>query len=362
MIDITDNIPRAVCPEPIIDEQDVVLYRQRMQPGYAVEALIGGYNVLIADFYSSGLAILNELKKSVDSKFSDSSFEGQRMARNAYQEFSNRLLLKISNHKLTVRKAPDIGWLKILYPVLTEFLLPFPKVQGLNSAWQWYSNGIYIPVLRQKIYPWYGTYFPTRFEHLELFDNWLKEYRNKKESAIDVGIGSGVLTFQMLKYGFGSICGTDLNPNAIIGMQEQIEKNRLQSKINLRFGDLFANCNIVSELIVFNPPWLPASYHPDGLDSAIYYPEDLFTRFFTEASKRLLKDGRVVVIFSNLAQLTNPEMEHPVRKELAFGGRFVMERFMDKQVRRGSAKTKRKLDRRSYERVELWVLKSTGGQ
>ena len=344
-------------PEPTITDIDVVIYKQRMTPKFAVDALVEGYSVLIVDFYSSGLAVLNELKQYISAKYPDQSFQGQREARAAFRELSQKLFLKISNHKILVRKSPEIGWLKILYPELTVFLLPFSQVQGLNSAWQWYEKGIFIPVLRKKIHPWFGTYFPTRFEHLELFENWLKEYKGKKESAIDVGIGSGVLTLQMLKHGFGSICGTDSNPNAIIGFDEYAEQNQLKSKITLSHGDLFDGCKSSADLIVFNPPWLPASYNPGGIDSAIYYDEDLFSRFFTEASNYLNEGGRVVVIFSNLARITNHETIHPIENELAVGERFVKERFIDKQVRAASKNSRRNLERRSDEKVELWVLK-----
>jgi hypothetical protein len=344
-------------PAPMTSDVEVVLYKQHLRPQYAVDALVEGHPVLIGDFYSSGLAILNQLKTFVNSKHPDQSFQGQREARSAYRELSNSLFLKITNIKLMVKKAPEPGWLKVLYPDLPDFLLPFPQVQGLNSSWQWYEKGIFIPVLRKKIFPWFGTYFPTRFEHLELFDNWLKNYRGQKESAIDVGTGSGVLTFQMLKHGFAKVCATDSNPNAIIGMDEYLAKNQLQSQIDLFYGDLFAGCGLSSELIVFNPPWLPAVYNPEGIDAAMYYEPDLFPRFFAEAAKHLSPDGRVVVLFSNLAEVTNPETEHPIKSELENGGRFKQEQFVDKQVRAASKKTKRNQDRRSDEKVELWVLR-----
>ena len=122
-------------------------------------------------------------------------------------------------------------------------------------------------------------------------------------------------------------------------------------------GDLFAGCNIKTELIVFNPPWLPASYDSEGLDQAIYYDTDLFTRFFEEAKKYLKSDGRVILIFSNLAQITELSVNHPVETELSDGGRFQKELFLQKKVRSASENTKRNLDRRSSEMVELWVLK-----
>ena len=353
----SDKEIRADRPEPIISNIDVVPYKRRMDPQIAIDALVDGHYVLIVDYFSSGLTILSELKKYLKSKYSDQSFQGQRDFRSAFRELSHRLLLKVDSNKLIVRKAPIIGWFNILYPELKEFLLPFPQVQGLNSAWQWYEKGIYIPVLKRKINPWFGTYFPTRFEHLELFDKWLKQYKGEKKSAIDIGIGSGVLSFQMLKYEFEKVYGTDSNPNVIIGLNEYLNKNKLHSKIDLMHGDLFGSCNIKTELIVFNPPWLPASHNIDGIDKAIYYDADLFPRFFAEAKKHLKADGRVVLLFSNLAQITKVSESHPVETELSGGGRFQKELFIQKKVGSASKKTQRNQNWRSSEMVELWVLK-----
>ena len=344
-------------PEPLISDIDVVPYKRRMDPQMAVDAIADGYYVLIVDFYSSGLAVLSELKKYVKNKHSDQSFQGQRDFRALFRKLSHRLLLKVSSHKISIRKAPVIGWFKILYPELDEFLLPFPQVQGLNSSWQWYENGISIPVLNKKIHPWFGTYFPTRFEHLELFDNWLKQYKGERKSAIDIGIGSGVLSFQMLKHGFGKVCGTDSNPNAIIGVNEDLKKNKLSSKIDLNHGDLFANCNEKTELIVFNPPWLPASTNSEGLDKAIYYDTNMFSRFFTEAIKHLKADGRLVLLYSNMAQITKISDGHPIEEEISAGGRFQKELLIQKKVRPASKNTRRNQNWRTSEMVELWVLK-----
>lgn len=345
-------------PEPIDLNIDVVPYKRRMEPQIAIDAIIDGYYVLIVDFYSSGLTVLNELKKYLKKKYPNQSFQEQRDSRSAFRELSHRLLLRVDSNKLTVRKAPQIGWFNILYPELKEFLLAFPQVQGLNSSWQWYEKGIFIPVLKKKIYPWFGTYFPTRFEHLELFDKWLKQYKGERKSAIDIGVGSGVLSFQMLKYAFEKVYGTDTNPNVIIGLNEYLNKNKLQSKIDLIHGDLFANSNIKSELIVFNPPWLPASHNIDGLDKAIYYDTDLFPRFFTEAKKHLKDNGRVIIIFSNLAQITKLSDNHPIENELTKNGRFQKELFIQKKVGAASKKTQRNQNWRSSEMVELWVLKA----
>jgi len=343
-------------PEPIMDV-DVLAYKRRMDPLDAVDALIEGDYVLIVDYFSSGLTVLNALKAYLKKEYADQSFKGQRDYRAKFRELSHRLLLLVSNNKLTVRKSPEIGWLKSLYPDVNEFLLPFPQVQGLNSSWQWHEKGIFIPVLGRKIRPFFGTYFPTRFEHLILFDNWLKRYEGEKKSAIDIGIGSGVLSLQMLKHGFGKLFGTDSNPNAIVGIHEELKRSRLDSKVELMHGDLFADCSEKTELIVFNPPWLPASHDLEGIDKAIYYDEDLFPRFFAEAIKHLKPGGRVALLFSNMIEITHKDAEHPIKKELAEGGRFQKELLLHKGVKAASNKTQRNQNWRGEEKVELWVLK-----
>lgn len=343
-------------PEPIVSDIEVVFYKRKMDPKIAIEALLDGDFILIKDFYSSGLSLLSELKRYVKQQYSDNSFQGQRDFRSVYQDLSNKILLDVSNNKLSVRKAPEIGWLNKLYPDLSDFALPFPKVQGLNSAWQWYKKGIKIPILGEEIHPYFGTYFPTRFEHLELFEKWLKKYNGPKNLAIDIGVGSGILSFQMLQHGFEKVIGTDTNPNAIIGLAEAIKENPKYSDLNLIHGDLFANSKVLSELIVFNPPWLPTIHNTTGLDTAIYYSSNLFSHFFIAAKKQLKPNGKVVLLFSNLAQITKVSESNPIEKEIAEGGRFKLDLLLKKPVKSASKKTKRNQNWRSSEVVELWVL------
>ncbi|OFY41540.1 MAG: methyltransferase type 11 [Bacteroidetes bacterium GWF2_40_14] len=344
-------------PKPVGTNIEVFPYENSIDPKIAVKALLNGDYVLIEDLYSSGLTVLNCLKSHLKLTLPDQSFKGQRDSRSEYHDLSNKLLLLIRNNRLTVKKAPEIGWLKILYPGINEFLLPFPQVQGLNSSWQWYKNGITIPGLGKKIHPFYGTYFPTRFEHLKLFDDWLKQYRGEKKSAIDIGIGSGILSFMMLKSGFKKIYGTDCNRNAIAGLKESLEKDAFQSKIELMHGDLFSGIDILSELIVFNPPWLNANHNYEGLDNAIYYDNDLFPRFFSEAQKNLLPDGRIVLLFSNLDKITSVSSTHPIETELLQNRRYSRELYLQKSVGPASESTRRNQTWRSTEMVELWVLR-----
>lgn len=356
-------------PEPITENIPVLEYSKNIDPKYAVEALLEGNHVLIADQFGSGIAVLDELKKKLSKSKSDDSFQSQRNYRDSFRKASQLLLIEISNHKLHVRKAPEIGWIKILYPELPDFFLPFTDVQGLNSSWQWYEKGIRIPGLKQTLHPFYGTYFPTRFEHIELFATYLKTYSGKKDRAFDIGIGSGILSKLLLQFDFKEINASDINPNALIGILRQNEKQHENEEhppshshsINLYYGDLFAGSEIQSDVIVFNPPWIPLPKEVSGIDLAIYYDKDLFPRFFEEAAKHLNPEGQVVILFSNLAGLMYPKFIHPVEEELKHQKRFALVEKTTKKVAAASSKTKRKAVWRDQEFVECWVLESSKG-
>jgi len=341
-------------PTPIEITEKPFSFEHGMEPKPCIEALKKGKMVLITDYYSDGLSLLEELHKHL--KLPNKSLKEQRKYRSEFQKLSNLILLGIKDQELRVNKSPKIGWLKRFYAENNHFYLTFPQVQGLNSAWQWHKNGISVPVLRNKIHPFYGTYFPTRFEHVVLFDNWLKHYKGTKKSALEVGVGCGILSLQMVQHKFQKVFATDINPNAIVGLKEFMGNTKLSRKIELDLGHLFGKWEKQTELIVFNPPWLPKTQALNSLDNAIYYDKKLFPEFFAEAKKRLLPDGKLVLIFSNLAQITKITTEHPIEKELAEGNRFQLEKCYKKSVKAASSKTKRDQYWRTEEEVELWVL------
>jgi methylase of polypeptide subunit release factors len=343
-------------PDVITSEVELIEFRRKMDASVAVEALFDDKYVLVEDFYSTGLIVLEELNRSLKKRNKKKTFLGQREFRSAFRMASHKLLLQVRDNKLVVPKSPDIGWLKLLYPEKTDFLISFPEIQGLNSSWQWYQKGIEINVLKSRLYPYFGTYFPTRFDHLKLFDKWLKRYSGARNRSIEIGVGCGVLSFQLLQNGFQEVFGTDNNRNAIIGAAEESVRLELNDRLKLSYGDLFADCDFQAELIVFNPPWILAKHQlGEGIDKAIYYDSDLFPRFFEQAQKHLEKDGQLVILFSNFAEVVGTDEVHPVRVELDSGNRFKQELLLHRKVKSPSKKTKRQ-NFRHNERVELWVL------
>lgn len=349
------NIPLNK-PMPINVEANTIFHNQKSDVFSTIESLKKGVNVLVTGVYQNGLVLLKELQNDLKKNYDLQTFIGQRLYREEYQTLSNLILIEILNHQIVIKKSPSIGWLKEFYSELDSFYLTLPQIQGLNSSWQWYVKGVNIPVLRNKLHPYYGTYFPTRFEHLELFDKFLKHYKGLKKTALEVGVGSGVLAMQIIKHGFQKVFTTDTNPNAIIGLKEFMGTTKLSRKIELDYGNLFGKWEKPSELIVFNPPWIPQSSELNRIDEAIYYNEDLFSDFFREAKKRLLPEGKLVLIFSNIAQVTGITKQNPIENELKNGGRFKLVKCYKKSVKKSSAKNNRETYWREEEKVELWIL------
>ncbi|WP_419765040.1 MAG: methyltransferase [Arcobacter sp.] len=352
-----DLLPiQADRPDIITSEIEAIHFYRKMDTKATVQEMIAGKYVLVEEYYSNGLEVLSELKKNLLRKYKDKSFQGQRDYRSAFREASHRLLIKVKDNKLVVKKAPTIGWLELLYPEVSEFYISFPDVQGMNSSWQWYQKGIEVKTLDINLHPFYGTYFPTRFDHLKLFDKWLKKYEGSKEQVIEIGVGSGILSFQLIQNGFENIFATDTNKNAIIGVAQESKRLDYEENIRLNHGDLFESCDIKADLIVFNPPWLLAKHKlEEGIDKAIYFEEELFPRFFEQALEHLNDTGKIVLIFSNLAQVVDEQSVHPIIDELQKNNRFRKELHFRRDVRASSKRTKR-TDSRENEKVELWVL------
>jgi hypothetical protein len=342
-------------PEPILLKHKPFSVNKKTNRRTVVEKLLSGKYALVEDKFPTGLAVLSDLKKTVFGKKSKEDFKAYRETRTEYHHASNNLLVSIRNNKIALPKAPETGWLEMLYADISDFYLSFPQVQGLNSAWQWYIKGIKYPGLKKKLHPWYGTYFPTRFDHLISFDKWLKSYSGRKSTAIDIGTGCGVLAFQLLNRGFEKVIAADINPNAVISVMENAEKPGLAGRLDVRQSDLFEHCEEKADLIVFNPPWLPAQQDVSGLDSAIYYEPGLFERFFGQAVSHLNEDGTLILLFSNLARTAGVGDTHPVEEELEKNNRFRKVRLIKRKVSKPSRKTKRR-DHRKDEFVELWEL------
>lgn len=315
----------------------------------------GGTTYVAEGTYGTVLAYYSWLKKQINNQFPIVDFLSARKNKDQLSAYSNHLLIRIVDGNADLEGAPKNEWLKILYPDKPTFLLRFTDFLGMNGAWQWYENGIRYPGLDVSIHPFYGVYFPTRYEHLLLFDDWLSS-NNTFEDVVEIGIGCGVLTYYLLKHKAEKVSATDISVNALQSVYADLKRHNLSEKVSLFPGPFFQNLNMETvDLVVFNPPWIPEESE-NNLDRATHYNEDFFTIFFEEATKAMKPGTKLVLIFSNFAEVAGLTQLHPIRQELE-QSRFKLISFKQQPLLQKPSQRKNWLAAiRQKEMNELWVL------
>ncbi len=133
--------------------------------------------------------------------------------------------------------------------------------------------------------------------------------------VLDVGTGSGIQALTaVVNPAVREIVAVDINPDAVAALQQQIQQQRLR-KIKVVQSDLFEQVDGQFNVIVFNPPYLPQD---EGIeDKALYGGKngwEIAERFFHQASRFLLPEGKILFLFSSL---TNKEkIEQIIRHHL----------------------------------------------
>lgn len=332
-------------PEPVLRHNAQPVDRN-VPPAQAAAWLCEGRSLIVTDRFGTGLDILTALRVKLEDPGEDAGYVRKRTFRDAFQSASKLLLAPVVGRKVALADAPPAGFLAELYPDHADFALPIEDARVLSSAWEWYEQGVHFPVLGYRLHPFYGAYIPARMEHLELFGTWLAKYKGARDRAIDVGTGSGVLALQMAKAGFQQVLATDINPNAIESVARQLRRLPKALPIELEHTDQFGADRGPIDLIVSNPPWMKGDVGRT-LDLAMYFQDGFFERFFDQALQRIAPGGRVVLVFSNIIELSQPDVPHPIQTELD-RGRF---RLVEKLTRKVKP-----LRRRTREKVEIWEL------
>lgn len=147
--------------------------------------------------------------------------------------------------------------------------------------------------------------------------------KNRINTALDMGTGSGILGKELLQYA-KTVIMTDINRDATFSLSLEISKleknkNANAAEIRIYTGDLFEK--IPEEflekidLIVFNPPYLPRE--PDEKDDIELTSGEsgieTTKRFLTTAKKFLSKNGTIFFVASSLADLG--ELERYMKKD-----------------------------------------------
>jgi len=284
-------------------------------------------------------------------------FHQQRQAQAQRSRVLSRLLLELdAGYVSRLRRAPEFSAAcTAAFGELNEpCLISFRDLQGALGAAQWREKGVPISALELSIFPHYGVFAPTRHEYVQLLlDAALPEIH---ELAFDIGTGTGLLAIILAQRGVKQVVATDLNPRALACTAENIERLGL-STIEIQQADLFPSEQPLANLIVCNPPWLPAK-PSSPLEYAVYDANSAMLRGFLQGvSKHLAAQGEAWLILSDLAE----HLQLRTREELL--GWFVeaglaVKYRLDTQPKHGRSQdtTDPLFAARSAEVTSLWCL------
>lgn len=186
-------------------------------------------------------------------------------------------------------------------------VLPLRDLLGLVGAHEWRRRGLEVPALGARLHPHHGVYAPIRGEYVDLVAAAAPAGSLSGKRALEVGTGTGVLAILLARAG-ARVVATDLEPAAVACARENAAALGAAEAIEVVEADLFPPRSAPGsgddrfDLVVANPPWLPAAAHTP-LDRAVYDPGGAFlARFLAGAPARLAPGGEVWLVLSDLAE------------------------------------------------------------
>jgi methylase of polypeptide subunit release factors len=205
-------------------------------------------------------------------------------------------------YKIDLRRAPDVAQAcrEAYGRAEHASLLPLRALLGVIGAHEWRLKGINIAALSASIHPHYGVFAPIRHEYVDLVAAAPLPPEVSRQTAFDIGTGTGVLAAVLLRRGVGQVVATDLDVRALTCARENLERLELSSRVQLVETDLFPAGR--AALAVCNPPWLPGR-PSSALERGIYDPDSRMLRGFLAALPAHLDTGAEGwLILSDLAE------------------------------------------------------------
>ena len=288
-------------------------------------------------------------------------FHQQRQMQAQRARILSRLLLELdASYASQLRRAPDVSaactaaFGQLDNATDESCVLSFRDLQGALGAAQWRAKGVPIDSLGLSIFPHYGVFAPTRHEYVQLLlDAPLPTVHN---IAYDIGTGTGLLAIILAQRGVKQVIATDLNPRALDCASENFMRLEL-SNIQLQQADLYPTDAPLANLIVCNPPWLPAK-PSSPLEYAVYDANSAMLRGFLQGAKpHLAEQGEIWLILSDLAEYLQLRTRDELLGWLADAGLAVKYR-LDTKPKHGRSQDESDplYAARSAEITSLWCL------
>lgn len=296
-------------------------------------------------------------KPAADTAVIPNLFHLQRLAQAQRARVLSRLLLELdADYVSRLRRAPEFSAAcTAAFGELDEScLISFRDLQGALGAAQWREKGVPISALELSIFPHYGVFAPTRHEYVQLLLD--APLPAAHELAFDIGTGTGLLAIILAQRGVKQVVATDLNPRALACAADNLQRLEL-TNVELQQADLFPTQQPLANLIVCNPPWLPAK-PSSPLEYAVYDAKSAMLRGFLQGvGKHLAPQGEVWLILSDLAEHLQLRTREELLNWFSEAGLAVKYR-LDTQPKHGRSQdaTDPLFAARSAEVTSLWCL------
>ncbi|WP_227458992.1 methyltransferase [Cupriavidus pauculus] len=228
------------------------------------------------------------------------AFHKHRLAQSQRARTLGMLLLPFeAGHVVPLRRAPDVreACEQVYGPSSQPYVASMRELLGLIGAYEWRRKGVEIPILGERIHPWYGVFSPVRGEYLELV---AREMLPSTALAFDIGTGTGILAALLAERGVERVIGTDQDARALGCARENIARLGLDDRVEIIEADLFPQGR--APLIVCNPPWVPAR-PASPIEHAVFDPDSRMLRGFLDGlAAHLEPRGQGWLILSDFAE------------------------------------------------------------
>ena len=328
----------------------------------------GGAFIWQGDFHNAKqllAAVDRRIAKRAKEKKSESvitpveKFHRHRQSQAHRAQLLSRLLIPIeADLTIELPRSPSVQQ-ALKEALLSEpgaCLISLKDLLAFIGAHEWRKKGVLVQALGQNIFPYYGTFSPTRNEYLDLISQ--APLAKNIQLAFDIGTGTGVIAAILAQRGIPQVVASETDPRALACAHENILRLGLQLKVRIVEQDLFPKGR--ADLIVCNPPWLPVK-PTSPIERAIYDEDSQMLRgFLNGVSAHLNKQGEAWLILSDLAEHLGLRAPEAIPKWIHEGGMEVIDILSAAPRHSKSKDTKDPLfAERSKERTQLYRLKPT---
>lgn len=231
------------------------------------------------------------------------AFHAHRRYRGHRARVLGKLLVQLEeDHSLALRRAPDVRRAcdEAYGPSDGPVAVALTELLGVISAREWREKGMHVPALGARIHPHYGVFAPTRSEYVDLVAQAPLPRGGAVRTAFDLGTGTGVLAALMARRGAGQVVATDVSARARECARANVRRLGLAAAVRVTGPGLYPDGR--ADLVVCNPPWLPARPASD-LDLGVYdVGGAMLGGFLSGLPGRLEPGGEGWLVLSDLAE------------------------------------------------------------